>query len=101
MWLATKHGFFSIIRHSETEWYVRGRVMQDLENLRALMEWPGSVQRWPSADYRYRLIITRDQLTALFITLAEDIDYGNFKSMIAKRPDQEAKLESYHRSGAS
>ena len=33
MWLATKHGFYSIVQKSNGHFHVRGRMRQDLENL--------------------------------------------------------------------
>jgi hypothetical protein len=122
MWLCTKYGFFSVKQDKHDRYFIRARVRQDLVNLcekmqaalvvdpgnpvRVLMtqELPGSVpvdvsaaiQDWPTADYRFRLIVSRQALGAIFTLLADSIDYPNFKSEVSKHPDQQRHLALYH-----
>jgi hypothetical protein len=100
MWLATKHGFFSIVQKGPDEFHIRARVKKDLENLRAACL-PGCVdlppvQTWPTADYRYRIVATRLDYYDVMQLLVESIDYFNFKSKIAATQDQREKLSAYH-----
>jgi hypothetical protein len=96
MWLATKHGFYSIVHKSNGHFHVRGRVRKDLENLIALVGLETELHEWPLADYRYRVIVTRAQFTRIMAALALDLDYPNFKSQIAATPDQRGKLSAFH-----
>lgn len=101
MWLATKHGFFSVVEKEEGEFHIRARIKGDLENLRELT-WRGhamtlpEIETWPAADYRYRIIVGREDAEATLFLLIRHIDYSNFKSEIAATPDQRDKLGAYH-----
>lgn len=99
MWLMTQHGFYSIVQNSQTEgeYFIRARVKRDLENLSQLMGWKKKVLRWASADYRYRLIVSREEMLAATARIAEAIDYSNFKGRIHQLPDQEDKSLAYGR----
>ena len=122
MWLFTKHGFYSIKQDERDRYFVRGRRREDLLNLCREMgeEWSASpadpraivqrdevlhpepvvpllaVREWARADYRYRLVVSRRALGALFQLLADGIDYPNFKAEVAKHPDQKNHLGLYH-----
>ena len=112
MWIATKHGFFSIVRaHACKEVgqenyvhkphpglvMVRARVREHLEALVAahgdLIE-PAAIAHSTGTDYPYRVIIDKDAATALVRRLAMEIDYTNFKNTAHDaRPGDRA----YHR----
>ena len=96
MWLATKHGFFSIVQKSPGEYHVRARIRGDLENLIVLVNMDLQIHCWPSADYRYRIIVGDSEFSLIMANLALSLDYHNFKTKIAHTPDQQAKLESFH-----
>ena len=102
MWLATKYGWFSIVQKQAPDegdaaiYHVRARVKQDLENLLAATALQLELQDWPSADYRYRIIVGQQEVMSIMAHLAETLDYDNFKSMIGNTPDQRAKLHAYH-----
>jgi hypothetical protein len=99
MWLATQHGFYSIVQKTATEFHVRARVRQDLENLGALLKRDDvvlpDIEEWPDADYRYRYITTRRAVQWILARLVDAIDYDNFKSRISSLPDQRAKQSDY------
>lgn len=123
MWLCSKHGFFSVKRDNEDRFFIRARVRQDLVNLceelrdalvvdpsdqvlvRLKSELPGpspidvaeAIQDWPTADYRYRLIVSKQALDVIFQFLADGIDYPNFKSEVSRHPDQQRHLPLYHK----
>ena len=96
MWLATKHGFYSIVQKAPGEFHVRARVRQDLENLLTLVGKDMVIQEWPAADYRYRTIVAQRDLTEIMAALALSLDYPNFKGQIARSPDQRVKLDAFH-----
>jgi hypothetical protein len=102
MWLCTQNGFYSVSHKSEDEIHVRARKREDLENLKqvaacmdtAALDW--TIHRSPPpADYRWRIVINRDQLCELMVAVAEDIDYSNFKGRIHQREDQDEKSSAY------
>ena len=97
MWLATKHGFYSIVQKSADEFHVRSRVRKDLENLLQLTDRRAPIHDWSGADYRYRIIVTKAGFTEVMAMLATSLDYPNFKSAIARTPDQRDKLDAFHR----
>lgn len=96
MWLATKHGFYSIVQKAHREYHVRARVRQDLENLLDLVGKELDVQDWPLADYRYRIIVQQREISEIMAALALSLDYPNFKNQIAGSPDQRVKLDAFH-----
>ncbi len=104
MWLATKFGFYSIVRKraatptAPAEFHVRARVRQDLENLLASAGLPGrEILDWDTSDYRYRFLASAEDVALLLGQLAATLDYSNFKSEIARTADQRARLPAYHR----
>lgn len=96
MWLATKHGFYSIVQKAPTKFHIRARVRQDLKNLRELTGNDWEIQEWPLADYRYRVIVDYPEFAGVMAALALSLDYPNFKSQIAVTPDQRDKLNAFH-----
>lgn len=101
MWLCTQHGFYSIVRKAVGEIHLRARCKKDLENLKRFltMRVAGAsawkIHRSEPADYRWRMVINSAELVALMAELAQDLDYSNFKGVIASKPDQREKLGIY------
>ncbi len=101
MWVASKIGFFSVtISKEDGPAQFRARVYGDLDELRAFLSEKGialsETLTIPTADYRYRAFLDRDQLSAVFGALAETINYSNFKGEIGASPTQRHKLGAYH-----
>jgi hypothetical protein len=94
MWLATKHGFFSIVKKGG-KFHVRARVRRDLENLVAVAHINADIIESATTDYRYRIFVDGAGLGVLMMTLATTLDYGNFKGHIHDLPDQADKSEAY------
>ena len=95
MWLATKHGFYSIVK-KEDGFHVRARIKKDLENL--LKECGYSrhrIQEDELADYRFRAIVSQIGIDRIFETLSKGIDYDNFKNKIRDTEDQFDKMLPY------
>lgn len=107
MWIASKHGFFSIVEaqrdSSPHDWrdtlQIRARVRGDLENLieRFDLGTSARIVETPEADYRYRVLVSRSRVADLLCKLAWELDYGNFKGEVGRLPDQRGKLPAYHR----
>ena len=66
MWLATQHGFYSIVQKDHDLYFIRARVRKDLENLKALAQLDREVLEWPEADYRYRVKVDFEDLLEVF-----------------------------------
>ena len=100
MWLFTKYGFFSVIkrkhRPQDKDYQVRGRERNDLENLRKVLHIEEPVLETPRGDYRYRILVDKEQLHQLMYTLVEELDYENFKKTMSSYPDQKQKMEAYN-----
>lgn len=84
MWLFCKHGFFSAIEHFDHKdvIHVRARFKGDLERLCAAFQIEPKVSRTPENDYPYRMDFTREQWTKIVATVANEIDYHNFKKSV-------------------
>lgn len=86
MWLITTQGFYSAVAHHDdpSRLVVRARAREDLEALSAQI--PGlEIIEGAGTDYRWRVIVTRDEWVAACAALAESIDYGNFKDAVDER----------------
>ena len=91
MWLLTSIGFFSVVadRHDPARLLVRARAHEDLEALRqgylpnlVIIEDAGT-------DYRFRAFIERGAFERAATALVADIDYPNFKDVVARRQGAE------------
>lgn len=67
-----------------------------LESLLKVTGLPYEIQEWPNADYRFRIMVSQQEVFEIMSHLTESLDYDNFKSMIAETKDQRAKLHAYH-----
>jgi len=99
MWLATKQGFFSIVRDRDTEekFWVRGRSIEDVEKLHEFLLRPISIPViiTPDADYVARFEVNKAGLKTLMSEMADSVDYSNFKDMIMVHNDQSDKVLAY------
>lgn len=97
MWLATQHGFYSIVQKDADLYFVRARMLKDLENLLGILDFDAEILVWPTADYRYRIQVNFEGLLEIMVQLAGELDYPNFKGRVYEREDQAHKLGAYHR----
>ena len=97
MWLATQHGFYSIVQKPAGQFHVRARCKKDLENLIALAAIKAPLHHTTDGDYAWRIVIEQPEVSAIISALATSIDYSNFKDRIHDLPQQEAKLPAYSR----
>lgn len=98
MWLFTRHGFYSLTRSPDEpdKLQVRARLRRDLENLQAFTGLSATILETPSADYRWRWIVSPADAETITRCLTADITYSNFKGIVARQPDQTAKLTGLH-----
>ena len=97
MWLATQHGFYSIVQKPAGQFHVRTRCKQDLENLIALAGIDAAMHHTTDGDYAWRIVVGQREVSAIMAALATTIDYPNFKDRIHATPGQEDKLPAYSR----
>lgn len=97
-WIASRFGWLSIVRKGAPgEWQVRARLKQDLQNVMEAAKLEGQkVIETIDGDYRFRLIVRKDELHRVFEALEVSIDYPNFKNAVAKVRGQERHLHAYH-----
>lgn len=83
MWLFTKYGMYSVVvsRENPEIVMIRARDRQHLLNLKKRFNLPKqpSILTTKDADYRYRLIASKEAWAIVAKSLANDIDYSNFK----------------------
>ncbi len=94
MWLITRYGFFSIVEKpgdkAKAYLTVRSRVRADLERLReALLPELGDITESHHTDYRFRAKASKVALGQALAQAAMDIDYSNFKNVVASEQGYE------------
>ena len=97
MWLATQHGFYSIVQKPAGQFHVRTRCKKDLENLIILAGLEAPMHHTTDGDYAWRIVVGQKEVSAIMAALATSIDYANFKNRIHDNPDQKDKLPAYSR----
>ena len=80
MWLFTTSGFISIIEKDANHLAVRARDSLSLSPL--AQSYDVEICRTPTADYPYRVFITKDQFKNWLSNQPGQIQYTNFKSEI-------------------
>lgn len=94
MWLMTKSGMYSIVFKEEV-YQVRSRVRKDLQNLIEGVNFTGEITETGNSDYPFRIYVDMEGLLLVLGFLATEVNYDNFKDMIAETPDQRHKLKFY------
>lgn len=101
MWIATKFGFYSIVQTRENKdiFMVRTRAEKDLQNLKNTLPVLKNheIKITKHADYHFRLLVNREELSQLMQFFATEIDYPNFKDKVYKVANQKDKLLFYHK----
>lgn len=98
MWIFTKHGFFSAVcarqgdgKHGRPvdadRMMVRARIREHLEALK--QQFPqhlgqSEIQESVGTDYAFRLFVPKSDWVLIMGQLADEIDYDNFKSEVAR-----------------
>ena len=94
MWIASKYGFFSIVKKKEG-FHVRGRSLKDLKNLKKAASIDYEILERVGTDYAYRIIVDKKGLKKVMSAMEESIDYKNFKNKIHGIKDQKSKVHAY------
>ncbi len=81
MWLFTTTGFISIVEHDADHLVVRARDRFSLSLL--AQSYDVDIRGTPTADYPYRLLLSKDQFKNFLHNQAGLINYKNFKSEVA------------------
>lgn len=91
MWMATKNGFFSIVKiKGSNRYFIRARVKKDLLNC-----FPSDrIFKSDKTDYRFRVVVDKEELNN-FVLSNSEIEYTNFKDSL-KGTNQEDKLQPYY-----
>ena len=96
MWLFTQHGFFSVVCGRESGGsgsqidpdviMIRGRRRSEMQALRDRFDVlrDCDIAENGGTDYRYRMVVNKAAWQQVARALAEEIDYGNFKSRCAQ-----------------
>jgi len=86
MWLFTPDSFISLVQHrgEPGRLLARARFPGDLG--RVFPNHAQYVEETPDADYRYRLVVAREEVAHAVATAARGIDYTNFKDEASARP---------------
>ncbi len=97
----TKIGFYSITRKNKekggTEYHVRAREKQDIQNLKDGLKLDDELNDWPTSDYQFRIIVNQKTYRRIMFHLTSLVTYDNFKSMIHTRGQQHRKKGLYSR----
>src|SRR5215813_3564765 len=97
MWLFTKYGFYSVVedRFNKDKVMVRARSRQHLvalQNLNAVSLKGCKIARTDSADYRFRMRMTKSQWRLCHERLVETLTYRNYKDEAKKLRDKDFDL---------
>lgn len=98
MWVFTKHGFFSAVcarqgsgKHGNpvdpNRIMVRARLRSHLEALKKRFPdqlGPYEIQEFAGSDYAVRIFVAKSVWSQVLAGLAEETDYDNFKSEVAR-----------------
>lgn len=99
MWLFTKHGYYAIVRDKKDDniYWLRGRIKADLDNVVELMDLENSEIIFKDyADYKYRIKLTKKEFIDFMLSVADKLDYANFKSMMDNNANQRHKIFAYY-----
>ena len=80
MWLFTPDSFISVVQHRDQPDMLLARARFPGDLGRVFPEREEEVEETPDADYRYRLIVGREEVAHAVANAARGIDYTNFKS---------------------
>lgn len=93
MWLVTPRRLYSAVaKPGDGEQFVtvRARSERDIRNLSDLVD--AEPSRDEGTDYRWRIRCRRSEWARAVATMAEEIDYANFKDRMASEDPERAHL---------
>lgn len=92
MWVMTQNGFVSAVQDEKDKGILKIRARDKislqsmLDHLSAAGENVSELKIVTGAgtDYRWRVLLPRDMFSTFLLSVADEIDYGNFKNRITK-----------------
>lgn len=81
MWVFTKFGFFSAVKHGE-RMAIRARRREHLVSLKKATGLAATIRETLDTDYKYRIHVDRAVWSEMLTKIADGIDYDNFKSAV-------------------
>jgi hypothetical protein len=109
MWGFTKYGFFSVVNARKgfgefgqpvdpERLMIRSRSRSHLERLQ--QRFPTltdrQIETFPRSDYPCRIFVEKPIWSSVMEELAEELDYDNFKSAVAKEPNSSDYEDCLH-----
>jgi len=90
MWIFLNNAFISMVEHREQpdSLMIRARSEGDIERLFNDAE----VTETPTADYRFRATVTKQEAAAAISSKVQSIDYDNFKNSVDENDRHDAYL---------
>jgi len=90
MWVFDERGFFSAVQvmGKQDQLMVRSRFKGDLENLKRAAGIKSKIIETPKADYRWRIICSKEAFGEYLHRAALDIDYPNYKASLTPERDK-------------
>ena len=87
MWLFTTDGFYSVVQdtYDNTKVIVRARTKEDILRLAHKLGGEITVRHTPTADYEWRIHMSRILWGTYLGTALAEIDYPNFKNAVASK----------------
>lgn len=84
MWVFTRNGFFSAVKHLDRPdcLLVRARFRGDLERLAVAHRIDMAITETPEADYRFRAVVRQADFARAMEAEARAVDYPNFKAAV-------------------
>ena len=81
MWIASTHGFISIIQHRNLRdtLLVKARTVNDLKTLFD----SNRILKTGDADYLYMVLVNKQELANILVKMIKNIDYFDFKNEIS------------------
>ncbi len=93
MWLFLNNAFLSAVAHrtQPDDLLVRARVSGDIERV-----FPDAVvTTTPDADYRFRAVLPRGEVSKAIASQIEAIPYDNFKNSVTEHDRHDAYFETW------
>lgn len=91
MWVATEHGFYSVVAHRDDDDVLLVRARAELDLIRLVVALDdlhvphGSIEHTPDADYAWRVPLLRQVAGIWLAHVVQSVDYDNFKDRVAER----------------
>lgn len=89
MWVFTKLGFISVVKHAQKKGWLLVRARRR-DHLQAILKSAGislMIKETPDADYRFRVELKPGELENVLIAAIDGIDYTNFKAEVDSGSD--------------